>query len=178
MQTLYYPNDALLVVGGAEHYPVTTSFSDGSATGYEYPYIFDRGGPSLSSSSTLPATSHATGLSEPGNPSYNLPYQQSWNLPSSHGSFKSVAYSAPAPAKLPTPSEMAILMRPNAVDMSPPIIPPTPLAMVSDHLSAVPPEEEFTLARERKHACSMCHKRYAYRPCLGSLSSSHTYSQL
>ncbi|GAW04968.1 c2h2 conidiation transcription factor [Lentinula edodes] len=62
---------------------------------------------------------------------------------------------------------MAILMRPGGAssnDISP-IVPPTPLNMASDHLSAVqmssaPPEEDFTLARERKHACSMCHKRF------------------
>ncbi|KAJ3783351.1 hypothetical protein GGU10DRAFT_361091 [Lentinula aff. detonsa] len=186
------------------------SFSDGSPpTGYpdhEYPYhFFDRGGTStngnpLSSSSTLPVASvnhHATGLSETVNPSSALcndvyaedihPYQQTWDLPSSHGhahapltdsavlcpdfSFKSVPYSSlvpsPSTIKVPTPSEMAILMRPSGTsttDISP-IVPPTPLNMANDHLSAVhlssaPPEEEFTLARERKHACSMCHKRF------------------
>ncbi|KAE9406348.1 hypothetical protein BT96DRAFT_250298 [Gymnopus androsaceus JB14] len=41
-----------------------------------------------------------------------------------------------------------------------PSIPPIPLAMVSAESSSLPPEEEYTLARERKHACSMCHKRF------------------
>ncbi|KAJ3825799.1 hypothetical protein EV361DRAFT_950702 [Lentinula raphanica] len=140
---------------------------------------------------------NATGLSESGNPSSALsnevyaedihPYQPAWDLPSTHGhpharladsaalrpdfSFKGGSYSAFAPSpntlKVPTPSEMAILMRPNGASTNDiaPIVPPTPMNMPSEHLSAVhmssaPPEEEFTLARERKHACSMCHKRF------------------
>ncbi|KAJ3918844.1 hypothetical protein F5877DRAFT_41688 [Lentinula edodes] len=143
------------------------------------------------------SVNRATGLSESANPSSALcsdvytedahPYQLPWNLPSSHGhaharladsaafgpvfSFKSTPYTGSVPSsstiKVPTPSEMAILMRPGGAssnDISP-IVPPTPLNMASDHLSAVqmssaPPEEDFTLARERKHACSMCHKRF------------------
>ncbi|KIK62414.1 hypothetical protein GYMLUDRAFT_498211 [Collybiopsis luxurians FD-317 M1] len=167
----------------------TTGYPD-----HEYPYFFDRRGTSinaLSSPSVLPAMNHnATGLSETGDLSValanvyaedTLAYHQSWNLPSSHGharlaestalgsdfSFKNASYSGPALSptpKLPTPSEMAILMRPNSRQSPselPPKLPPVPLHAVGTDLVSTlpPPEEELTLARERKHACSMCHKR-------------------
>lgn len=156
-----------------------TGFSEGSpSTGYPdqmpelCPYSFG-----FSSSSSVPV--HATGLSEPGNPSRaqrnvcsSEDLQSNWNYHSSHArpdlSFKTVSnpnlsYS-PAivspTATLPTPSEMAVLLTPdNRPPLPTPMIPPAPLAIVSGESSCLPPEEEFMLAKERKHACSMCHKR-------------------
>lgn len=185
MQNYYpNPNDPSFHSYSGGHYGAPTSghvpgtgtgtgFSEGSpSTGYpdqiHEPYFFDF------SSSSLPA--HATGLSEPGNLSRaqinvysSEEVQSNWNYPSSHArpdlSLKTVSnpnssYS-PATATLPTPSEMAVLLMPDSGPApTMPSIPPIPLAMVSAESSSLPPEEEYTLARERKHACSMCHKRF------------------
>ncbi|KAF5392203.1 hypothetical protein D9757_001419 [Collybiopsis confluens] len=186
----------LLLLQNASHYPVlpsSPSFSGGSPPmdylDPEYPYLIP------STSSALPTmTDSATGLSvsrlpfaaaaalpQGLYPEDTLAYQYSWNIPSTHGrtpslpessplgpdpSFKTALYPSPTP-KLPTPSEMAILMRPSrAVSSTETSSVPPPLAtraLLSPDplLAGLPsPEEEFTLARERKHACSMCHKRF------------------
>jgi len=58
----------------------------------------------------------------------------------------------PPVSKVPTPSQMAILLAPSGRL-------PLPLHPEAQAASYPGPEEELTVSRERKHACSMCHKR-------------------
>jgi len=83
------------------------------------------------------------------------------DLPSTIKSALAPTQNLPSPtAQLPTPAAMAVLLNPNAhtrramqqqqqqQQQQPPVIMPDATALIPDILS-----------REKKHACTMCHKR-------------------
>lgn len=174
-------------------------FSSGSSSYYqdhEHRHFFDRGGGASSSfpssTSPLPSSPHATGLASSGNPtaSFNnfypediARYQLSYPHPV-HGHLASIT-QAPldidfslkstrqAPVgnssitSLSTLADMAIILGPTsgAVVPNARVRPPV-------EVSRNPPpaqEEEVGLSRERKHACTMCHKRSAILQVIGSI---------
>lgn len=166
------------------YYPATfsdantiPSFSIGSSSHYQ-DYFFDRGGQSTNVSSltsALPPLPHATGLAISGIPttSFSEDYAEDiWSTNSVHGhsplpdnsfALKSIR-QRPEPvaesssSSLATTAEMAIILGPPA-NSSPP---PRPLAR-PEVPSGSQDDGDDDLGKERRHACTMCHKRYDSR---------------
>ncbi|KAG7090572.1 hypothetical protein E1B28_009679 [Marasmius oreades] len=153
---------------------------------HEYRSLFDSG--EASTSASMPTLQHATGMTHPdylARPFSDLypeeipPYQHLWFPPSTHDQpleppssllnsdphstrfphKKSISPSrASTSTRLPTLSEMAVTLNPSAER------PPPPPSMICvnepNSVGVAPLGAECTLTRERRHACSMCHKRF------------------
>ncbi|KAK1224964.1 hypothetical protein PQX77_012113 [Marasmius sp. AFHP31] len=152
-----------------------------------YHCVLDSG--EISSSASLSPPQHATGVTNPDNlaspfsdlyPADVSPYQHLWPSSSAHTLDSSLSLldsdpgpfphkSSPPSSRYPsntltTPSEMAIIMNTTAERVNSPCRAPPPPAeiAVNEQEGVSPPflEAETAVPRERRHACSMCHKRF------------------
>ncbi|KAJ7596529.1 hypothetical protein C8J56DRAFT_917670 [Mycena floridula] len=153
------------------------NFSMGSPSHYLDPSrnFMRRGGQSASLSSIypLPPLPHATGLAKSDHPnSSNTKFQPEdiWSTISVHGHSPSVVHSgspenqvpdksASSPCLLSTLADMAIILGPTPEAPStrplPPVIPgPEPRFGPSSA------QEDEEPGREKRHGCTMCHKRF------------------